>query len=1060
MTEREPTNNAHDIQQAADDLVVLAAKERPAAFATLATAILKHFAYPCDSNEYPDLFSRALPLDIQRFTAVWLLRILTRSPMSLQFDDIERHTSSLFDRVFEGRIYTRVGIYSKDQTYQKLSVLTDFLNQELTGARALATDVRDLQRMPGLRQDVLRKFNDTLIGPLLGPLLSPQLITTNRLSNLFEPVIEYANTEDADRMYTRNAACVTCDEFSDDACSYGTTDARQILGGLANQLKTTVNGHFASLESSQQPALNLEPIDKRYPLATPGTPLSLKIRITNSGTGAARDLRIDAIASDQSVGIKTTDATFGTLRAGDTIVFDIRADVLEACDELPLLVTLSWLRLGGRQDEEYIFDVRAQREGFDWELLSFEEPYSLEPITSESDLVGRKPELTQLHRLASRKSVGSGFIYGQKRVGKTSLANVLAMTLQDDASVSWVVISRGSGDYIASTARATLRNLGVLLVDDIKLRLHESASLPTPEFAEGLAPLSGFIDRVLAVTGRRLLVILDEFDELPVDLLQRTDLSASLFQPLRQIGNKDDCGVILVGGEGMQRIMNIQGDRLNKFRSIEVGYFNKAHSWNDFAALIRRPVKEWLTISDGALSKLYLASAGNPYFAKVIANQLFVDLVELRHSHASEIDIDNSIRKTVQAIRSNSFAHFWIDGLVDEEANAETTRAIRRQVLMALGRLSRDHDVISSEMIWHQLTGDLGIHITDESLRQHLQDFVSRGVLLEDREGSYCARIPLFQSWLGDKGVIELLDDAPGLTAVNVQLTADEEARVKDDEIGALCEKWTHFRYRGRAKDPIETRNWLAQFGGTRSQRLMFKLLSHVKVYNEDLIRGKMREVFGIISRDMQYASDGYVRVRRDILVSTLDESAAKGGLTYCRLFSSENRIAAAHVLPIDKVQGLREVNENVQKLILIDDFAGTGRSIERGLERQRELLEHARREGIGVVICCLVGFAGARSRLEQFIDRRKWDAVVYFCEELGSEDCAFSDGSPIFSSEAERIEAKQLAEATGVKLEKRQPLGYGGLAALVVFGESCPNNTLPILWAQTDDWKPLFPRF
>ena len=65
---------------------------------------------------------------------------------------------------------------------------------------------------------------------------------------------------------------------------------------------------------------------------------------------------------------------------------------------------------------------------------------------------------------------------------------------------------------------------------------------------------------------------LDEFDELPLELLRRTELSTSLFQPLRQISNKPGCGFLLVGGEGMQQIINLQGDRLNKFRPVEVDY--------------------------------------------------------------------------------------------------------------------------------------------------------------------------------------------------------------------------------------------------------------------------------------------------------------------------------------------------------------------------------------------------------------------------------------------------------------------------------------------------------
>ena len=82
----------------------------------------------------------------------------------------------------------------------------------------------------------------------------------------------------------------------------------------------------------------------------------------------------------------------------------------------------------------------------------------------------------------------------------------------------------------------------------MKQRLPCLASLPNPDFSNGLAPLSGFVDEALSITEHKLLFILDEFDELPLELLRRTELSTALFQPLRQISNKSGCAFLLIGG--------------------------------------------------------------------------------------------------------------------------------------------------------------------------------------------------------------------------------------------------------------------------------------------------------------------------------------------------------------------------------------------------------------------------------------------------------------------------------------------------------------------------------
>ena len=623
--------------------------------------------------------------------------------------------------------------------------------------------------------------------------------------------------------------------------------------------------------------------------------------------------------------------------------------------------------------------------------------------------------------------MGSGFIFGQKRVGKTSLANVMAMQLEANDDTYWVVISKGSGDYVSSTASSTIKNLGEVLVDAIRRKVPQMSTVPMPDFSHGLAPQSGLIDHLLEECSCRLLFVLDEFDELPLDLLRRTDLSTSLFQPLRQISNKSGCGVILVGGEGMQQIKNLQGDRLNKFRPVQVDYFDRSQNWTDFLNLIRRPVEEWLTISDSALDRLFHASAGNPYFAKLIANQLFSDLVEQHHSDASELDMDWAIDRTVKSVSSNSFAHFWTDGLVDHTGDADTQRTVRRHVLIGIGRAFRRADSVTEATVAEELEVGSGGLITLHTVRSTIREFQSRSVLIECDSSRFRAKIPLFQSWLVDKGVSELIEDSREIDVLRSASLADEQTRVKDQEVVDLVARLDHFRYRGRGIDAGSIRAWLDQFDGLNAQRLMFTLVSATRVVDEHELRAKTREAFGILVRDIPGQTGSNARVRRDVLVSCLDQSAAKAGLGYCRLFASENRISAERVLPLDSIQRKRRPFAGIRCLVLVDDFSGTGTTIERSLQRESDFLRRANEEGVRVVVFVLVGFSSARSRIERVIERSGLDCALYFCEELGSEHRAFSEHSTVFADRRDRESARQLAEAVGVKVESLMPLGYGG---------------------------------
>lgn len=343
--------------------------------------------------------------------------------------------------------------------------------------------------------------------------------------------------------------------------------------------------------------------------------------------------------------------------------------------------------------------------------------------------------------------------------------------------------------------------------------------------------------------------------------------------------------------------------------------------------------------------------------------------------------------------------------------------------------------------------------------RATLQDFVRRKILVEDARGNIAPKIPLFRYWLEDKGVRELLADSRELEFLRSRLEDEEQLRVSDAEISGLCNEWREFNYRGRTLGSTAIKAWLGQFGSLEEQRLMFRLLSNLRMYGDNVVRTKMSDAFGIVRRHMTSFIGSGVRFRRDILVSSLDTSPAKSGLTYCRLFANENQLSPDSVQQLELMEGRFEGNHNFQRLVLIDDFAGSGRTLVNGLERHLHLLRKANSAGIRIILICLVGFAEARARVVDFIEKSGLDAFVYFCDELGPEDRAFSEQSTIFNDPVERESAKQVAESKGVALEPRGPLGYANTQALLVFSQSCPNNSLPILWSRNGGWSPLFPR-
>ncbi len=208
----------------------------------------------------------------------------------------------------------------------------------------------------------------------------------------------------------------------------------------------------------------------------------------------------------------------------------------------------------------------------------------------------------------------------------------------------------------------------------------------------------------------------------------------------------------------------------------------------------------------------------------------------------------------------------------------------------------------------------------------------------------------------------------------------------------------------------------------------------------------------------MRSVIESGIRSRRDIFVTSLDHSAAKAGMTYCKLFANENKLFHDHVLPLTTLKTELNSSTDITRIVLIDDFAGTGNTLINGLHKELEFIREVGSRGIEFVLVVLVGFASAREEIERFIDRHELLIRVYFCDDLGPQDQVFSEHSRIYPDHADRKRAREIAHLKGMFLEKNSPLGYGNSDASVIFYSSCPNNTLPILWSQNAEWRPMFP--
>ena len=366
---------------------------------------------------------------------------------------------------------------------------------------------------------------------------------------------------------------------------------------------------------------------------------------------------------------------------------------------------------------------------------------------------------------------------------------------------------------------------------------------------------------------------------------------------------------------------------------------------------MRRPVDGALEYNDAAVAALYDMTAGHPYFTRVICQSILELAVRRRDGYITPIEVNEAFSDAVRTSGSHYFQHFWEDGIADTPDRAELASINRRKVLMAIAEVVRHNRRADPVDVLGQASR-LGLSSTEAEVE--LQDFVRRQVLAFTGN-QYSCKVRFFQEWLKEYGVSQILAKfTEAGTPIRI-MEEDERLRVRSDEIVSLTRAWR--TYRGQPVETDHVRAWLEQFGDARKQRLMFKLLQGVRYYSRHLVRERLREAHGMVMRGVVQHLAPRQRKRPEVLVSYLD-GAGKSGALFAKWYGEENRILSDNIVEPLKIEKILASNPDIQAILFVDDFIGTGNSICRNLEAAADpLMEASKDRGVLVKVLAVCGF-------------------------------------------------------------------------------------------------------
>jgi hypothetical protein len=998
-----------------------------------------------------------------------LLRCLGRDGVvsSARETSIQRHVVTLVERVLP-ELASYCGATQKRQTYEKYEVLKAVHGRAQETLAPLVNVPVDLDAVLGARQLLARTLNNPLLKAYCAPLHLAQIraafeVVNNKLARLVKDTANLPTNMMDCRQAIRDQLTY-CEAHSNFLTKQYFATYLTIADAALEKFLESVRGRF---KAQIVPRLSDGGIlQKRYPFREVGRQIKLSIPLRNHGPGIASNVTVRIEADPELFLFANEELLLGSVAAGDfSAVFN--GEVMSEAGAVVFLVSVRWDETGGaeRQEIEFMATANAQRSDIDWQAQTYQRPYSTDVAKGET-FVGRVDKVQALGNKMLRTPMESFYVTGQKRVGKTSLALAAVAFAREHAAEPGIESKYLLWGAIANAdPAASLRELGTHIAEFIIDSFPAGVQTPALSFDGSIAALTRIADIAAKVRpGLKYVIVIDEFDEIHPELYQHGNLAETFFANIRALTTCENVCLILVGGENMPFVMDRQGQKLNKFVRVPLDYFSRDSEWEDFQLLVQKPSANVLEWHEDAIAEVFNVTKGNPFFAKIVCAAVFEDCVRERDSDVTGQEVRSAIAAQVPTFDTNAFAHLWQDG-IHKPVNEREPDILRRcRTLVLIARSARRNLPITIENL---LAQKHGLMLPDTEIVPVLHNFVGRSVLRES-QGHYTFVLPIFRAWLVEVGGSRLIADALGEELAHHVQAAEDEAFVQSNEIAQLVRSWP--TYQGREIRSDEVRAWFEQVEGHRQQRLLFKLLQHLRFYSDLEVREALKTLHSFIRPSLpEFVIRKRTDRRLDVLLTYAD-GEGKSGQFYTSRYAETNGLSAKSIIaPYHFSEQVREKIEAGLKpaaLLFLDDLVATGRSLARNLNRFINANEVLLRElNIPVTALALAVTPDGDQMVRDAMGIFDWlQFDLRYVDLVGPQQQAFATELGMWASQDEKERAKALCRDLGSLIYPQNPFGFGDQGLLVSFPVNCPNNTLPILHSPSradasQSWHPLFPR-
>lgn len=328
------------------------------------------------------------------FTSAVLLYVLSKNDSVFNVDGLRIKSFKLFDAVLAKSLYKKLDLKPNDQTYIKEQKLRDVFPDASRSLEDVFVQLAFIESVKKVRHEFSKEVSGAYYKQVLEPFIPEGMVKPTLLQALTS-IERYTEHVGPGVLPLYEVATDAVRTFTSEIKEVDNADLRKVFESVGDKLSALLESHFASSPAYQPVQLEARIASKKYSLHQAGAEIDIEIRIKNAGPGNAYDVNV-LIDDVTDLQVFKPNQYIGELKSGSSRI-EFKSVVKSAAESCVIIGHLSWQNPNGDLvSEEFALELIGQQSNVDWLSPTLADPYSLEPVDTAINLVGRTKILHDL----------------------------------------------------------------------------------------------------------------------------------------------------------------------------------------------------------------------------------------------------------------------------------------------------------------------------------------------------------------------------------------------------------------------------------------------------------------------------------------------------------------------------------------------------------------------------------------------------------------------------------------------------------------------------------------